>query len=648
MSGSELQEGRVIDGRFRLLETLSEGGMGRVYLAEQLDVGRRVVLKFVLEQRVGNEASQARFSREARLAARINHPNVVSIIAFGSTAEGAQYLAMEFVEGQSLRAILEQSPRLETKRTLELVDQILYGLAEAHAQGLVHRDLKPENVMVSSKAGGTELVKVLDFGVAKSVEQDLLTASGLTAAGSIVGTPRYMAPEQADGEVDHRSDLYSVGVLLYEMLSGAHPIKAETPVQFIVGHVTQVVPRLNDLNPNFRFTPELQDVVERSLAKSPDARFQTALEMRRALRTARGLETSSPVQGGLLMDTPGRPLPGGRPVEWGTESGHRDSVTEPGVAVTQAEPTPTPVPESTPSKAGVQDQSAAKPKSEDPSWHAGELELGPEARAVPSSARPKARLHPVLYVLLGALLVGLGAWGVTFFSSAKGTKEDGAAVAVAAHSKAAPATSETPTQPTSTPETPNATETPTPLVLDPVEPPSDPVEPVPDQPSGAGVRIYGEWTPTVPFDAEAFMQVAKRLAVSQWEDAKLIEVAISGLIDADGKVELSGKNGRVRYTFRSPEISKARVTPNSRGNCIMNVTVFEDAVLTNYQRIGQCHQPFFKKPHKCRLRRMRERFDEAGMDLATPGQLELRIVNREAVWTYVDEDGTQKTLPDDC
>jgi len=152
----------------------------------------------------------------------------------------------------------------------------------------------------------------------------------------------------------------------------------------------------------------------------------------------------------------------------------------------------------------------------------------------------------------------------------------------------------------------------------------------------------------VPFDAEAFMQVAKRLAVSQWEDAKLIEVAISGLIDADGKVELSGKNGRVRYTFRSPEISKARVTPNSRGNCIMNVTVFEDAVLTNYQRIGQCHQPFFKKPHKCRLRRMRERFDEAGMDLATPGQLELRIVNREAVWTYVDEDGTQKTLPDDC
>ena len=271
--------GVVVDGRFRLDRLLGKGGMGRVYAGTQLSVGRKVAIKVLREDISDSEIVQRRFFREAQVAAAIRHPNVVSIIDFGRDETlDALYIVMEYVEGKSLAAMLRKG-RLRLPLALHVTRQICSGLSEAHAAGIVHRDLKPDNVMLQLTAEGAVTARLLDFGIALPSGKD----TRFTATGAVVGTPHYMSPEQAhDQDVDARTDLHALGVMLYEMLTGRLPWVAETPMAVLLKVVTSPPPPLEDaLSPEDLPPPSVRALVDRLLQKSPDDRPGSAAEVGR-------------------------------------------------------------------------------------------------------------------------------------------------------------------------------------------------------------------------------------------------------------------------------------------------------------------------------------------------------------------------------
>jgi len=236
--------GRSIDGRYRIDGLIGAGGMGTVYCATRLLIGDEVAIK-ILHQDHGDAHSSERFRREAQAAARLKHPNAVSIYDFGISTDGLQYLVMEFVEGISLRERLNQGP-LDFATATEVVSQVCAALDEAHRRQIIHRDIKPDNIILHSSAAGLR-VKVLDFGIAKLRDE---TAGHLTQTGSVMGTPHYMSPEQCLGEeLDPRADIYSVGIVLYEMLCGRVPFNSPVSTAVVVQHVSQAPPSLRSINP---------------------------------------------------------------------------------------------------------------------------------------------------------------------------------------------------------------------------------------------------------------------------------------------------------------------------------------------------------------------------------------------------------------
>lgn len=277
--------GRVIAGSYVVQDLVGVGGMGRVYRAEQRMLGRTVAIKVVHPHLLSDEQSVARFYTEARAASRLNHPNSVSIIDFGRTDEGILYLVMEFLQGRDLsRLMLEDGP-LPLTRVGEIVCAVLDALAEAHALSVVHRDLKPENVIIERLRSGGDLVKVVDFGLAKLLGGGGSAGTGITLPGLVCGTPDYMSPEQGRGEeVDARGDIYSVGVMLFELITGQLPYIADTPTNVVLKHIQDPVPDPREVAPS-RMVPEgLATLVMRALAKNPEERFASAEEMSRALR----------------------------------------------------------------------------------------------------------------------------------------------------------------------------------------------------------------------------------------------------------------------------------------------------------------------------------------------------------------------------
>lgn len=227
----ESRIGKTIDGRYRIVRLIAEGGMGAVYEAEHLTLGHTVALKVILPEYAGNGGVRARFAREAMATAKVRHPNIASALDFGSLDDGAAYLVMERVPGHALTDHLEKEP-LPFRRVLTIGLQIADALVAAHSEGIIHRDLKPDNVMLVPQEDGGDLVKVLDFGIARVVNEDGRTNHGaggaLTKVGMIVGTPGYMSPEQSLGErVDFRTDLYSLGVVLWEMSAGKSLFEGE-------------------------------------------------------------------------------------------------------------------------------------------------------------------------------------------------------------------------------------------------------------------------------------------------------------------------------------------------------------------------------------------------------------------------------------
>ena len=274
--------GRVLDDRYRLVELLGEGEMGAVYRAERR--GATDVTVKILHEDLGTDAAlRERFEREARALFALAHRNILAVHDFGVT-EGSPYLAMELLQGMSLDAYIEREdppPRV----ALDLVRQMLTGLAFAHGRGVLHRDLKTENVFVTHDADGHPVAKLLDFGLVKFVDDERWGAANkLTVMGSVFGTPAYMAPEQCAGApVTAAADVYAAGVILFEALTGIWPFMEESRVAMFKAHLTTPVPALGDARPGLMASPELDALVQRAMAKQAENRFRDASEMLAAL-----------------------------------------------------------------------------------------------------------------------------------------------------------------------------------------------------------------------------------------------------------------------------------------------------------------------------------------------------------------------------
>jgi serine/threonine-protein kinase len=280
--GNDPLIGRVIADRYLILALLGEGGMGRVYLAEHVKMNRQCAVKVMNPSLIHDDDSHQRFAREASSAASILHPNVAAVFDYGE-ADKIVYLVMEYVDGESISAIVAREGALDPRRAIDIARQVADGLHAAHELGIVHRDLKPDNIIVTRNKSGKEIPKVVDFGIAKAVTDS--REDGLTQSGLVIGTPEYMSPEQLLGDpVDARADIYSLGCILYQMLTGRPAFAAESREQLIRRRLHESPPHVRDALPDL--PRRLDTTIVHMLARSPKDRMPTAAEARDALDPA--------------------------------------------------------------------------------------------------------------------------------------------------------------------------------------------------------------------------------------------------------------------------------------------------------------------------------------------------------------------------
>ncbi|MFL5304166.1 MAG: protein kinase domain-containing protein [Polyangia bacterium] len=316
--------GHVLQGRYRILAKLASGAMGVVYRGERVQLGRPVAVKFLHPWIAAQKAFLGRFENEAKAMSRLAHPHCVSVIDFG--VEGAPYLVMDFVTGRTVRELMQEGA-IPIPRVMRIAQQLLSGLAHAHAQGIVHRDLKPENLILTAEDGLQDHLRILDFGLAKLRDGPAMTA------GLAVGTPSYMSPEQSGGAgtVDARSDLYAVAVLLFEILAGRKPFQSESVGELIFMHRERPPPRLREVVPDAGYSAALEGALDKALSKMPEDRYASAAEFAAALgATPEGqgrspvarkapapakttVDTVSAVRRRLGVEIPGSPSPSGEP-----------------------------------------------------------------------------------------------------------------------------------------------------------------------------------------------------------------------------------------------------------------------------------------------------------------------------------------------
>ena len=271
--------GKTLEGKYRIDGFLKRGGMGAVYRGTHLMLNKPVAIKLIKPELVSSSEVVQRFLREARAAAHLSHPNIVTVHDLGQTPDGMLYIVMELVPGSSLKEVIQAEGAWEAKRVVRLVKAIASALGVAHRNNVVHRDLKPQNIMVTRDSDGNEIPKLLDFGIAKTLEP---TSPALTSTGMVLGTPHYMSTEQAKGApADRRSDLYALGVILYEMLVGSVPFDDASIPQILIKHLTEMTLPPSSVNPGV--PPGLEAIVLRLLEKDPDRRYQNAEELIEAL-----------------------------------------------------------------------------------------------------------------------------------------------------------------------------------------------------------------------------------------------------------------------------------------------------------------------------------------------------------------------------
>ena len=291
--------GQVIAGRYHVTKKLGEGGMGAVYLAEHVKMGRMSAIKVMGKGMSHDPEAISRFNREASNASRINHANCCAVYDFGETEDGTIYLAMEYIEGKTLSALLKETGPLPLKRAADILRQCGDALHAAQELSIVHRDLKPDNIMIVSQRG-KDVVKVVDFGIAKAAESE--SGQKVTKTGLVVGTPEYMSPEQLSGDkLDGRSDIYSLALVFYRMITGALPFVADTAQETMIKRLTDEPMSLLQAKPDGNFPAALQPVMDKALARWPNDRYATASEF--AADVTRIAGTVSPTAAHTSADT---------------------------------------------------------------------------------------------------------------------------------------------------------------------------------------------------------------------------------------------------------------------------------------------------------------------------------------------------------
>jgi serine/threonine-protein kinase len=473
------QPGDLINGKYRLVRLIGDGGMGSVFEARHEYLGTTVALKFLHPELARRPGLVQRFLREARLSATIQSPHVAHVTDVDQASDGGAYLVMELLEGKSLMSLLDGGKKLSLDVALDYTLQILVGLEAAHAVGAVHRDLKPDNVFVVTTSRGP-VVKLLDFGIAKLREPEE-GQGGLTRPGVMMGTPEYMAPEQvySASTVDERADVYSVGAMLYEMLAGVRPAQGEDAVQIAAFTIAGKVKRLNQMN---TAVPEaLAAVVHKAMAPSAAERFASATELRDALLpycgtlSLAGRLAATPSPGGGVAPTwpPDEPQKPPATVATGTAAGTTEARRDPlppvqAVQAAQAAPWP---PAQTP---------GPMPPYASPGYAYPPVRID----AVPTSptrARSPRRLS--LWLLVSMVVLAIGIVVVAMAMDQEGEHHGPARVATVAP--------ETPTAPTPTGPAPTtrATTTPATVIAPPVQPPKEaPATPVANKPASKPPR----------------------------------------------------------------------------------------------------------------------------------------------------------------
>jgi serine/threonine-protein kinase len=300
-SGTDPLLGRVINDRFRVIAMVAKGGMGKVYRAEQAPLGREVALKVLNPNYNGDQDPEfhKRFFLEASICSKLTHPNTVTIFDYGRTDDDVYFIAMEMLEGRTLHRALREHGPFPPQRALHVARQIARSLREAHGMGVIHRDLKPANVYLVKHGDETDFVKVLDFGLVKNVTD---TAEDLTQTGLFMGSPKYMAPEQIRGEkTDARSDIYSLGVMLYEMLTGKVPFDRQSSVNILMAHVHEPPPPFVTTNPANDVPAALEAVVMKALAKEADDRYSSMDDLLVAMKNVT-TESGQSLLGGASIE----------------------------------------------------------------------------------------------------------------------------------------------------------------------------------------------------------------------------------------------------------------------------------------------------------------------------------------------------------
>ncbi len=280
-SSADPRIGKVLQDRYRIVGLVDEGATGKVYKGERIKLGRLVAIKFLRPRYAADKSFMKRFEREALAMSRLGHPHCVSVLDFG--VDDGPYIVMDYVTGQTLRELLDRG-RVPIKRALQIVRQVLAGLAHAHRQGIVHRDIKPANVMLTEATGTGDHARILDFGLATLRDSGL--SGDVSESWLVVGTPAYMSPEQSLGvAVDQRADVYGVGVMLFHLLTGEKPYDADEAWETLRMHREEAIPKLAKVCAEVKFPKGLQRLIDRSMAKEPDDRYQSAAEFAEALDT---------------------------------------------------------------------------------------------------------------------------------------------------------------------------------------------------------------------------------------------------------------------------------------------------------------------------------------------------------------------------